>query len=102
MIDTVAKALHNVMARSAPGPRRYWEMAPPEVKEFAKALAVAATEAMREPDAEMLEAAYALHREDTHWDNSTAPPTLVHKLGRAGPKEDFKAMITAALGEVQQ
>ena len=59
----------------------------------------AAVAAMRNPTKGMLNAAYALHEEDTFWDHSTSPPRLTNKLGASGPKEDWRAMIDAALSE---
>ena len=88
MIDTVAKALHNVMARGAPGPRRYWEMAPPEVKDFARALARAAIIAMEDPTDDMLKAGV-----DAFQHAYTSEDTL------ADWRAAYKANITAALGD---
>lgn len=87
MIDTVAKAIFNKMARDVRGQRRYWETAPVEARELCRDLARAALSALLEPDDQMQVAGHKVR---------TAP---LEGHPYPGTDEIFVAMINAALGE---
>lgn len=87
MIDIVAKAIFNKMARDVRGQRRYWETAPVEARELCRDLARAAIEAMRNVPDDILLAGWVDRFPDGE------------RLTADRWRENWAGVIDAAIGE---